>query len=73
MKNSSNARNVVIAGTIVLILTPATAWAYLDPGTSSFFIQVIIAGIIGALFTVKLFFHRVKAFFSRLFTRKVCS
>jgi drug/metabolite transporter (DMT)-like permease len=47
------------------------AYAYLDPGTGSYFLQLVIAGLLGALFFVKTFwrgiFKSIKTVFSRLF------
>ena len=39
--------------------------AYLDPGTGSLIIQVVIASVLGGLFTVKVYWGRIKAFFRR--------
>jgi hypothetical protein len=36
--------------------------AYLDPGTGSMVIQVILGGIVAALTLLKLYWRRVKAF-----------
>ena len=44
-------------------------FAYLDPGTGSFIIQMLIAGFLGILFAVKLFWHRIKAFLVNLFSK----
>ena len=43
--------------------------AYIDPGTGSLIIQVLIASSIGALFLIKVFWGKVKAFLNSLFTR----
>jgi len=43
---------------------------YIDPGTGSTIIQIIIAGIIGGLFAIKLFWQNVKLFFFNLFRKK---
>jgi hypothetical protein len=40
------------------------AHAYLDPGTGSFFLQMLIGGIAGSLVAIKMYWDRVKAFFS---------
>jgi hypothetical protein len=37
---------------------------YLDPGSSSYLIQAIAAGALGALFFVKNFWYSIKAFFT---------
>ena len=48
---------------------PHTLDAYLDPGTGSIILQLVIGAVVGGLFTVALFFHRVKTFFKNLFSR----
>jgi len=47
-----------------LLLFPGVALAYIDPGTGSFVIQGIIAAVVGAGFAIKMFWHRIKAFFT---------
>lgn len=42
----------------------ADASAYLDPGTGSFLFQTVIAVALGAAFTLKTYWQRVKGFFS---------
>lgn len=37
---------------------------YIDPGSGSYFVQVIIAALLGAAFWIKMSWHRIKAFFS---------
>jgi energy-coupling factor transporter transmembrane protein EcfT len=49
---------------VVLILLPAPALAYIDPGTGSFVIQGIIAVVVGAGLAVKMFWHRIKSVFT---------
>ena len=56
---------------VVTFLFPMQAHAYLDPGTGSYFIQIALAAIVGALFAVRLFWGRIKAFVHRLFARDV--
>ena len=41
------------------------AHAYLDPGTGSMLLQLLLGGAAGALVVGKLYWHRVKAFFGR--------
>ena len=40
------------------------AFAYLDPGTGSILIQGAIAGIAAGAFTMKLYWYKLKAFFT---------
>ena len=44
--------------------------AYLDPGTGSFMLQILLSALFGALVAVKLFWKRIRGFFSRLFGSK---
>ena len=43
---------------------------YIDPGSGSFLVQAIIAGILGVAFFFKNITAIVKAFFSNLFRKK---
>lgn len=54
---------------LVLALLTAPAFAYLDPGTGSYLLQLVLAGILGALLSIKLFWGKIKEFFRSLFTR----
>ncbi len=36
---------------------------YIEPGSSSYIIQMIVAGLLGAAFWIKMSWQRVKAFF----------
>ncbi len=42
-----------------------TAQAYLDPGTGSMILQLLLGGIAGMAVVLKLYWHRVKALFGR--------
>jgi len=46
----------------LLLLSPTSAHAYLDPGTGSYVVQMLIAGILGAAFAVKMYWIRIKRF-----------
>ncbi len=53
---------VVLALLIVVLSIPSTASAYVDPGTGSYFLQILIAGLLGAAFAVKLYWRKIKRF-----------
>jgi hypothetical protein len=38
---------------------------YVDPGSGSYLVQIIIAAILGIAFYFKTIWHRIKSFFSR--------
>lgn len=52
---------LLLACLAVACLVPATAYAYIDPGTGSFVIQGIIAAVVGAGVALKMFWGRIKA------------
>ena len=52
----------------LLFVLPGTAWAYLDPGTESFVLQMLVAGLLGAVLYVRTVWDRIKLFLSRLFS-----
>ncbi len=45
-------------------ILPNALSAYIDPGTGSYILQLIIAAFVGVSFTVKIFWKRIKRFFS---------
>jgi len=52
---------------ILFFSTPV--YAYIDPGTGSYIIQLLLAGFLGALLAVKIFWKKLKIFFSNLFNK----
>jgi hypothetical protein len=44
--------------------------AYLDPGTGSIILQSLVAGFMGAMFVIKLFWSKITGFFKRLFGKE---
>jgi hypothetical protein len=66
--NKSKARlsiSCVCLSVFILPLVLQRHQPYIDPGTGSLVIQILIASFLGALFTIKLFWTKVKAFFLR--------
>ncbi|CAH0993184.1 hypothetical protein SIN8267_03325 [Sinobacterium norvegicum] len=55
---------------ICFIIFSAPASAYLDPGTGSMVIQVLIAGILSALFAIKTYWYSLKRAVKRFFGRE---
>jgi len=62
---NKNLRTLLIAGLLLGMVN--TASAYLDPGTGSFVLQLLIGGLMGALFALGLFWRKVRAFLARIF------
>jgi len=64
---------MIIGAVLMLILfitLTKNAYAYLDPGTGSYFFQLLIAGLLGALFLIKSFWKNLavaaKSFFLKV-------
>ena len=49
---------------LLVVLTPTTAYAYMDPGTGSMLLQGLIGGIAAGLLIIKLYWRRLRAVFS---------
>lgn len=61
---------ISIASILNSISTPlSTNEAYLDPGSGSYLLQLLLAGLLGSLFVVKASWGKIKGFFQQLFTR----
>ncbi len=50
---------------ILLICYSSSSYAYLDPGTGSIILQGVIAAVAGAVVTLRLYWYRIKSFFSK--------
>jgi len=48
----------------VLAIFPPSAHAYIDPGTGSYILQIVIAGIAAGAFAIKILWRRIRALFS---------
>lgn len=60
---------IILAVVLFYNFLEGYAYAYLDPGTGSYVIQVMIAVIISGFFVIKSFWHRLRAFFKRLLSK----
>lgn len=60
-----------LAGMLVLFLVmPKNAFAYLNPGSGSYFFQFLIAGLFGLLFVLKVYWLKVITFLKKIFQKK---
>lgn len=50
---------------LLMLITPADAWAYIDPGTGSYLFQLVIAGGLAGVYTLRRYWHSVRAWFGR--------
>lgn len=70
MKCFSRTKINVLMVLILYLLFPPKAYAYLDPGTGSFIVQIAIASLVGIGFSVKMFWGNLKMFFYNLTAKK---
>lgn len=50
---------------VLLLLCVTNAHAYLDPGTGSILLQGLLAGVVGFLGVVKIYWRKILAWFKR--------
>jgi hypothetical protein len=61
-------KKIKIAAVLFLLISTGV-FGYIDPGTGSYVIQIILAAIVGLSFGLKLFWRKIKGFFRNLFHR----
>jgi hypothetical protein len=61
----SKITTLIFLAATVLLLSPADAWAYIDPGTGSYLFQLIIAGGLAGVYTLRRYWYNVRSWFGR--------
>jgi hypothetical protein len=61
---------ILLAFACVNLIFVETVYAYVDPGTGSYILQLILASVFGGLFAIKLFWKRLKGFCTDLFHKR---
>ena len=62
--------SIIIVALILFAASVRPAHAYLDPGTGSYILQILAAGVLGGLFAVKTFWRQITTFLMDIFSRK---
>lgn len=70
-KKITRLRITIITFVLVSLLFPQNAYAYLDPGTGSLIIQILIAGFLGVSYYIKVNWKKVKNYFAKFFSDKL--
>lgn len=69
MRNLTHITTILVVLVLFYFVSIKDAYAYLDPGSGSYVIQLIIAGLLGGLYALKVFWSKVKNFFVNVFSR----
>lgn len=62
--------NALFFVSVYMLIVPAPAHAYLDPGTGSYILQIAAAAFFGSLFALKVWWRQITGFLAKLFGRK---
>jgi len=54
---------VIFAHTMLL----QDAYAYIDPGTGSYFFQLLVASLFAGMYAVRLYWAKIRSFFAKVF------
>jgi len=55
---------------MVIFLLPNSAHAYIDPGSGSYVLQIILASLLGGIFYIKTIWRKIRSLLSNLFAKK---
>ena len=69
MRRLGRALGTTLTSAALLIIVARDARAYLDPGTGSFIIQILVASLLGIGFAVRIFWRQIRHGLSKLFSR----
>lgn len=69
MFNRPKTKVLFFLSVFFILLFPKDSYAYLDPGSGSYLLQMIVAGLVMASFAIKSCWRALKAFFGGLFSR----
>jgi hypothetical protein len=65
------AKTVIVVFVLFGVVVPKSAYAYIDPGSGSYMLQLIIGALLGALFALRLFFKdKIKMFLRTVLSKK---
>jgi hypothetical protein len=69
MSRRSGRLSIAILAILISLVWCENAWAYIDPSSGSYFLQMLLASLLGGLFALKVFWRRIKSFVVRLFSK----
>lgn len=69
MEKTELMRNLLILIFFFTLLLPRNTYAYLDPGTGSYIIQIVLAILTGLLFSFRFFWTKIRQVLGNLIFR----
>lgn len=69
MKSDLSYLQFILSIFLVGGLTISNAYAYIDPGSGTIIIQIIIGALVGVGITIKLYWHKLKYKFEQKFSK----
>ena len=54
---------------LLILSSSMNSYAYLDLGTGSYFIQIVLAASLGTLYSIKIFWKNIKSFLKNIFSK----
>ncbi len=65
MRSLGSHVNIILLTLLLALADGHPAHAYIDPGTGSYMLQILIASLLGGAFLIKIYWKKLIAFFSR--------
>ena len=59
-RKMANALKLLLLLTLISLTAPNRSFAYLDPGTGSYIIQLFIGGALGSVYLIKIYWKEIK-------------
>lgn len=70
MKHSAILTKSVVLVALLALIFASETHAYIDPGTTSYVLQLVIAGLVAASFGIKTFWGKIRTFFVGLISQE---
>ncbi|GJL64986.1 hypothetical protein [Candidatus Nitrospira salsa] len=69
MKELKLFMSLVMLMQLFQLIMSSHAFAYIDPGTGSYLFQMLMAGLLGSMFALKMMWRNIRVYFSRFFAQ----
>jgi len=61
---------VLFLFSLLYLVFPRRVYAYLDPGTGSYILQLAIAALLGGSVMIKIYWKKIRTYLANLFSKK---